>query len=138
MTRLSCPGCGVGVQTSGRERAFECQSCGTTFALAAEDQDFRALVTEDRRGVRVIVQGEIDLVTAPVLERHLESALATGRDSVEVDLSGVTFMDVRGVNVLIGVRSAICDGTTLRLHAPSEAVVRMLGLCGIDRELVES
>ena len=86
----------------------------------------------------MIVQGEIDLVTAPVLQRHLEAALATGRDAVEIDLSGVTFMDVRGVNVLVAARNRLADGATLRLHAPSGAVVRMLDLCGIDRELVET
>jgi anti-sigma B factor antagonist len=132
MTRLSCPGCGIGVQTDGHDRAYECSSCGTAFALAADDQGFRALVSEDRVAVRVTVHGEIDLVTAPLLERNLLAAIAIGRDVVEVDLSAVTFMDARGVSALVNARNAVGDGSTLRLHAPSEPVVRMLELCGVD------
>jgi anti-anti-sigma factor len=131
MTRLTCPGCGIGVETDGRDRAYECASCGTAFALAADDQGFRALVSEDRVGVRVSVHGEIDLVTAPVLERNLLAAIATGREVVEVDLSAVTFMDARGVSALVNARNAVAHGSTLRLHAPSEPVVRMLELCGV-------
>lgn len=135
MTRLSCPGCGIGVETDGHDRACRCATCGTEFSLAADDQGFRALVSEDRLAVRVAVHGEIDLVTAPLLERHLLAAIASGRDLVEVDLSGVTFMDARGVSVLINARNTIGDGSTLRLCAPSEPVVRMLELCGVDGSL---
>lgn len=137
MTRLACPGCGTGVETDGHDRAYECAACGTDFALAADDNGFRALVSEDRLAVRVAVHGEIDLVTAPLLERHLLAAIASGRALVEVDLSGVTFMDARGVSVLVNARNAVSNGSTLRLQAPSEPVVRMLELCGVEGPLAE-
>lgn len=138
MTRLSCPGCGLVFETSGRARTRECRACGTAVPVATDDQGFRALVTEDRLAVRVVVQGEIDLVTAPMLERHLHEAISTGRELVEVDLSGVTFMDARGVGVLVGARNAAGDKTVLRLHAPSDQVLRMLDLCGIGLGLARA
>lgn len=131
MTRHSCPGCGIAFETSGRARLDECRACGTALGLSTDDHVFRCVLTEDRLALRVVVQGEIDLVTAPMLERQLEDALASGRELVEVDLSGVTFMDARGVSVLVAARKAAGDATSLRLHAPSDAVVRMLDLCGI-------
>ena len=136
MTRLTCPGCGVGVVAASSERTYECVECGTTFALAADAHGFTVLVSEDRSGVRVAVRGEVDLVTAPVLQRHLDGAVARGRGVVELDLSGVTFMDVRGVNVLLAAHNAL-DGTGARLslQAPSDAVCRTLRLCGVDAAL---
>ena len=136
MTRLSCPGCGVGIVAATGVREHECAGCGTTFALAADAHGFAVLVSEDRLGVRVLVEGEIDLVTAPVLQRHLDAAVARGRDLVELDLSRVTFMDVRGVNALIAARNALdVDGARLSLYSPSEVVRRTLRLCGVEHAL---
>lgn len=134
MTRLTCPGCGAGVDASGTAREHECDACGTTFALAADAHGFAVVVSEDRLGVRVAVEGEIDLVTAPVLARHLEGAIERGRDLVELDLSRVTFMDARGVNVLVAARNA-AGGAAFSLYSPSDAVRRTLRLCGVDTAL---
>lgn len=137
MTRLICPGCGFGASAAAAgQRTHECARCGTSFTLAADDQGFAVLVGHDRRAVRVVVRGEVDLVTAPMLHRHLAGVSGDGVDLVEVDLSGVTFMDVRGVNVLLGAQAAIdAAGGTLSLRDPSEAVRRTLRLCGVDEAL---
>ena len=132
MTRLTCPGCGVGV-TATAERAHECARCGTSFTVAATGHGFAVLVGHDRRAVRVVVRGEVDLVTAPELGRHLRGVAG---ELVEIDLSGVTFMDVRGVNVLIEASTAIdAAGGRLALRGPSPAVRRTLRLCGLDEAL---
>lgn len=139
MTRFLCPGCGVAVaSTASPDRHHVCPSCGTAFVPHPGAHGFGILVHEDRLAVRLIVRGELDLVTAPVLARHLDGAIAGGRDVVEVDLADVTFMDLRGVNALIDARSALeADGRRLALHAPSDGVRRTLELCGVGDALVE-
>ena len=100
-------------------------------------RDFGVLVHEDRLAVRLVVRGELDLVTAPVLARHLQGAVARGRELVEVDLADVSFMDVRGVNALIEAQAALeAAGRRLALHAPSDGVRRTLELCGVADALV--
>jgi stage II sporulation protein AA (anti-sigma F factor antagonist) len=50
-----------------------------------------------------------------------------------VDLSGVTFMDSSGINVLIAARNAVAGtGGWLRLAGPTESVLRTLRLVGLD------
>jgi anti-anti-sigma factor len=136
VTRVTCPGCGIAVRPGGDDPALECPSCGTATAPAPGDHGFRAVVRDDEPVARVVVEGEIDLVTAPLLVQHLDAASRTGRDVVEVDLAAVTFMDVRGVNALVAAHNALAgSGRTLRLRAASEPVLRTLELCGVDPSL---
>ncbi|SDC30145.1 STAS domain-containing protein [Actinokineospora iranica] len=83
--------------------------------------------------VVVSVTGEVDLATAPDLERALETALsqpeATG---VRVDLSGVEFMDSAGLRVLVAARrNAETAGQSLVLHAPHDRVRRIIEITGL-------
>ena len=45
--------------------------------------------------------GEIDMATAPLLEKHLLAAASEGVTSIVVDLADVTFMDSSGLNMFI-------------------------------------
>jgi anti-anti-sigma factor len=49
---------------------------------------------------RLTAAGELDLTTAPVLEERLFAELRAGQD-VELDLSGVPFVDSSGLRVLV-------------------------------------
>ena len=79
--------------------------------------------------------GELDLATAPELERVLE-ALATGPSTVVLDLSGLTFVDCAGLRP---VREAVFAGALLgrqvRLSGARPAVRRVLELTGLDGHL---
>ena len=76
--------------------------------------------------------GELDLATAPELERVLER-LASEPSAIVLDLSGVTFADCAGLRP---VREALCRGGSLgrhvRLSSPRPAVRRVLELAGLD------
>jgi anti-sigma B factor antagonist len=58
---------------------------------------------------RVTVAGELDLQTAPALADSLEQQFAAGCD-VELELSGVTFIDSSGIRVLVQARAAAQEG----------------------------
>jgi anti-sigma B factor antagonist len=71
--------------------------------------------------------GEIDMDTAPILRRRLESDAPV----TVLDLAEVTFIDSTGLNVLINANRNRVDGLVLR--SPVGAVSRVLELSGIDR-----
>jgi anti-sigma B factor antagonist len=79
-------------------------------------------VTDGEQGGWTVlrVSGEMDLVTSPVLRQRVHDAVADGRHSLVLDLSGVLFCDSSGVGVLIATRRLIrsCQGR-LRLILPA-------------------
>ena len=86
--------------------------------------------------VLLVVDGEIDTLTAARLQAGLDEALdaarADGSDAV-IDLSGVTFLASSGLAVLIGGARRLADlGGRLRLVAASRAVTRPLQVTGAD------
>jgi anti-anti-sigma factor len=95
---------------------------------------------EQRGWVVLRVSGEMDLVTSPVLRQRVHDAVADGRHSVVLDLSGVLFCDSSGVGVLIATRRLLrsCQGR-LRLILPAQGAVdgshvnRVLGALGVRR-----
>jgi anti-sigma B factor antagonist len=59
--------------------------------------------------VTVEVLGELDLATAPALQERLESLLDTGVQDVILDLRGVPFCDVPGLNALLRVQTQLAS-----------------------------
>jgi anti-sigma B factor antagonist len=97
----------------------------------AAAQGFGVEVTEERAQVVVVVVGELDLVTSPVLDRHLAGAVARGRQVV-VDLTGVTFLDVRGINCLMAATGAAsAAGSALVVRGADDRVRRLVEVCGL-------
>ncbi|MCW6006087.1 STAS domain-containing protein [Micromonospora sp. CPCC 205371] len=73
--------------------------------------------------VRIVLAGELDLLTAPALRRALLDAVTTpGVRLVEVDLAAVRFLDCVTVGVLVAGRNAA------RAHAAMLRVVRAAGV----------
>jgi anti-anti-sigma factor len=91
--------------------------------------------TKERSATVITLIGEVDLATAPDLERRLATAVASG-DTV-TDLSGVDFMDSTGLRVLISAHEAAgAAGHRLALIVPpSGPVSKLLSITGVDREL---
>jgi anti-sigma B factor antagonist len=83
--------------------------------------------------VVISVTGEVDLATAPELERSLGDALTRpGATGVSVDLSKVAFMDSAGLRVLVTALRAAEDGQrTLTLHEPHQQVRRIIEIAGL-------
>ncbi|MFD3532453.1 STAS domain-containing protein [Streptomyces sp. NPDC058664] len=78
----------------------------------------------------VLVGGEIDHDTAPLLHRALVAALHAHPEGVTLDLSAVTFCDCAGLGAFLAVRRAHLDGgrRPLRLGAVSPRMTRLLRL----------
>ncbi|ARI52969.1 MULTISPECIES: STAS domain-containing protein [Streptomyces] len=86
------------------------------------------------------IQGELDLVSSPVVRQSVHDAVAEGRHDVVLDLSEVFFCDSSGVGVLIASRRLMksCGGR-LRLILPARGaedgshVNKVLGALGVRR-----
>lgn len=82
----------------------------------------------------VSVRGEVDLVTAPELERALRTASVPGTSDLIVDLSETSFFDSTGIHALLRAGAhAAPVGVRLSIVAGSSCVRRVLRIAGIDR-----
>jgi anti-sigma B factor antagonist len=81
-------------------------------------------------GTTIRPSGELDAATAGML-RMAFTSLPTG--PVDVDLSGVIFIDSAGLGALLwGIRHAGALGD-VELRDPTPAVLRLLRTTGVDR-----
>lgn len=85
--------------------------------------------------IHVAVRGEIDILTAPELDRQLHDHLDTlpAGGSLRVDPSGVEHFSAAGLHVLQrAVDTARDRRVALHLGPFSRPVARVLDICGTD------
>ncbi len=81
----------------------------------------------------ITVTGEVDLYTSPKLRTAILEAVPAAGAKVELNLSGVRYMDSSGVATLVeGLRSARDHNKGFALVAPSAAVMKVLELAKLD------
>ncbi|MEU0428921.1 STAS domain-containing protein [Streptomyces canus] len=82
----------------------------------------------------VTVRGEIDHPVKDKLSEALLSCNGATPPRTVLDLSGVTFMDSSGINVLIAAHRSMSDAHGwLRLAGPQASVLRLIELVGLDQ-----
>lgn len=90
-----------------------------------------------RPGPVVTISGEIDIASASQLRNQLLGVMRRHGARLALDLTGVTFMDCSGINVLLAVgRRAHIEGGWLCVLRASPRVRRVLKLTGLDSELM--
>ena len=81
---------------------------------------------------RLVLAGEVDCSTAPLLRRTLDAAFADEPRGITVDLEAVTFLDSAGLSTLaIAHRTAAAQGVRLRVLVGTRAVARALQVTGL-------
>lgn len=89
--------------------------------------------TNDGAVTVVDASGDIDALSAPVLQERLEMHLAAGQRHLVVDLSGVAFMDSTGLGALVAsLRLARLQHGSLRVVGAGQRVRRIMGITGLD------
>jgi anti-anti-sigma factor len=89
-----------------------------------------------RDGARTVVRldGELDLLNEDRARAEVEIALDRGGTELVLDLRRLTFMDARGLHVLLDARAACTAQHRRLLLVPApDHVQRTLELCGLDR-----
>lgn len=85
----------------------------------------------------VVLNGEIDLHTAPRLTGAVDEALAEAPVRVVLDMSGVTFCDSRGLGTLVILaRAASRSRAVLVLANLGDFLKRLLAVSGIGEHFV--
>jgi anti-sigma B factor antagonist len=89
--------------------------------------------TEQRGATAVVIPtGELDIDTAPALERTLERALESGADRVVLDLRELEFLDSSGLRSLLLARRRAEDARKpFALVAGSHELERTLEIAGV-------
>ena len=92
--------------------------------------------TAEREGSLVIaVEGELDIVSSPLLDEALVRARATGATRIVVDLLNISFIDSTAVHVLIKHSRAEDDRAPISLIEGSEQTRRLFRLSGASEYL---
>jgi anti-sigma B factor antagonist len=88
-------------------------------------------------GVVVLrVDGELDMLTAPTLEHHIEGCWTQPVGRLVLDLSGVSFLGSSGISVLVGLRRT-CVARSCRLTLVCSRVsLRALQASALDQMFV--
>ncbi len=87
----------------------------------------------------LVLRGELDAATAPVLERAIAEVLDGQAvvDRLVVDLAGLGFIDSSGLNVLVAtanrLRRAPGIGASLVVVNASPSARRLFAIAGVDR-----
>ena len=91
---------------------------------------------QESDAVSLRVGGELDLATCPVLSEEVESVFVGDPATILVDLCDVTFIDSRGIAVLLATLTRCeAEGRELRVTTASNQVRRVLELTGVAERL---
>jgi len=82
----------------------------------------------------VVLEGEVDVYTAPRLKEELVSLIEGGCKNVIVDLQGVGFIDSSGLGVLVSAlrRARERDGA-VRIVCTRDNVLKIFRITGLDK-----
>lgn len=81
--------------------------------------------------VTIVISGELDAATTPLLARRLAQILADGPQRLVFDMAGVGFIDCAAARLIVGTGRCLPTGRRPVIRRPSPAVRRMLELTGL-------
>ena len=86
--------------------------------------------------MRLALRGELDMLSAPMLSRELETAAQSRPPRIVLDLARLSFVDVSGLRAILdAARDARREGRTLVVANPMPHIVRLLELTAIDQSV---
>jgi anti-sigma B factor antagonist len=87
--------------------------------------------------VTVALAGELDMSNAETLRRLLDSVVDAQPVTVNVDLANLSFLDSSGIQCLVDAAQAASSvGCHVVVRNPSDIIVRVLMICGVDKVLL--
>ena len=82
----------------------------------------------------ILVEGEIDVATAPQLRECLHSVIAQGNATIVLDLLGVSFLDSTALGVMVGALKRCRElGGELHVVVTETRIKKIFEITGLDR-----
>lgn len=79
------------------------------------------------------IRGDLDIAISGLLHQELDELLGLGIVRLDIDLSGVLFMDSSALSALVQANeSARTNNQQLNLRNPSPACTKVLSITGLD------
>jgi anti-sigma B factor antagonist len=79
----------------------------------------------------VVISGELDLATTPILTRHLAQILDDRPQRLVFDMAGVDFLDCAAIQLITSTGRFLPNNRRPVIRRPSPVVRRMLALTGL-------
>lgn len=90
--------------------------------------------TRQRNKTVLVLQGELDAISAPALRAEVEALVHEHHRQVVVDISGVELIDSSGVALLVAILKRVrAAGGALELHGLRDQPRAIFELLGLDR-----
>jgi anti-anti-sigma factor len=85
-----------------------------------------------------VINGELDAATADAAREYVAQVIARSSGPVDVDLTGLSFCDARGLRALLGMAAAArTAGRRLRLTGTRPGIVKIMRITGVDASFPE-
>jgi anti-sigma B factor antagonist len=111
-------------------------STGDITRSSSQRGDLTLSTSHEQSSLAIKLFGELDLATAPDLERAIERADGTNATEIVIDLSGLEFVDSTGLSVLIRIaRRSTMNRGRLRLLRGQGQVEEVMTLCRLHERL---
>jgi len=95
--------------------------------------DFTVQVSDRDGWAVLLVHGEVDIATAPVLREKLHDLLGDGRSNLVIDLDDVGFLDSTALGVLVGtLKRARTEGGEVRLVVTQPRIRKVFEITRLD------
>ena len=101
-------------------------------APALTPAPFKVHSEQDDDTLVILVEGELDMNTAPRLERELEAPLADSGSALLIDLSRCEFIDSTGIALIVKAWQQVGKDGRFALCGVGDQVKRVLGITGLE------
>ena len=90
------------------------------------------------QGIKFILKGHVNSVSADYLEEKLEEAFNSGEINIVLNMLRVDYLSSAGIKVILkAYKDAAKSGGRLGIEGPSENVRNVLGMTALDRLLIK-
>jgi anti-sigma B factor antagonist len=101
--------------------------------MPAGTEEFRISVRDDDGTTTVVVEGEVDVATAPALRDELYRLIERGQQRIVVDLGAMEFIDSTGLGVFVGaLKRSREGGGELELRSLRPAARKIFDITGLS------
>jgi anti-anti-sigma factor len=85
-------------------------------------------IKRDNRAVLICISGELDIASAPLLTERATRALRDPVDRLELELTGLTFVDCAGARTLGVLRKLVPPGSRVTMRGAGRRVRKVLAI----------